>query len=426
MKNGERKHLLILLLSGVMLGVLPLPVLAVTYLQKFTITLQGIRFDSNYDNGSLEYVTESGTNIFNCKIYEDSGELGPKKYWFRFKLSEVAGRSFTLNIDHFQNPRPVISLDGKKWRRLTALEAPSSSKIVLSFEPSQNEAELAFFYPSGVEETYERVREYVNRCDSFTSKVIGQSFQFRDMILASATDPAFPDDSKHRVWMHSRAHAGEATGTLALLGFLDAVTTDSLAGRHLRRYCIFNVLPLENVDGVFLGHTRWDSQGIDPERQWGNPDRIPETDNMKKTVDEFMAGENPIEVALNMHSTVGNYEDTFFYKHVSPSVTTNFEAIQQRYIDAVNNTTNLFDNLSPQTSLLNSTIFIESYFWNNWGEAVMAMTQEGHFYNRITDQEWITDDDYHQLGEAMAFALIEYFDLPPVIGDSKGLFWFFY
>ena len=426
MKNGERKHLLILLLSGVMLGVLPLPVLAVTYLQKFTITLQGIRFDSNYDNGSLEYVTESGTNIFNCKIYEDSGELGPKKYWFRFKLSEVAGRSFTLNIDHFQNPRPVISLDGKKWRRLTALEAPSSSKIVLSFEPSQNEAELAFFYPSGVEETYERVREYVNRCDSFTSKVIGQSFQFRDMILASATDPAFPDDSKHRVWMHSRAHAGEATGTLALLGFLDAVTTDSLLGRHLRRYCIFNVLPLENVDGVFLGHTRWDSQGIDPERQWGNPDRIPETDNMKKTVDEFMAGENPIEVALNMHSTVGNYEDTFFYKHVSPSVTTNFEAIQQRYIDAVNNTTNLFDNLSPQTSLLNSTIFIESYFWNNWGEAVMAMTQEGHFYNRITDQEWITDDDYHQLGEAMAFALIEYFDLPPVIGDSKGLFWFFY
>jgi hypothetical protein len=426
MKNGERKHLLILLLSGVMLGVLPLPVLAVTYLQKFTITLQGIRFDSNYDNGSLEYVTESGTNIFNCKIYEDSGELGPKKYWFRFKLSEVAGRSFTLNIDHFQNPRPVISLDGKKWRRLTALEAPSSSKIVLSFEPSQNEAELAFFYPSGVEETYERVREYVNRCDSFTSKVIGQSFQFRDMILASATDPAFPDDSKHRVWMHSRAHAGEATGTLALLGFLDAVTTDSLLGRHLRRYCIFNVLPLENVDGVFLGHTRWDSQGIDPERQWGNPDRIPETDNMKKTVDEFMAGENPIEVALNMHSTVGNYEDTFFYKHVSPSVTTNFEAIQQRYIDAVNNTTNLFDNLSPQTSLLNSTIFIESYFWNNWGEAVMAMTHEGHFYNRITDQEWITDDDYHQLGEAMAFALIEYFDLPPVIGDSKGLFWFFY
>ena len=426
MKNGERKHLLILLLSGVMLGVLPLPVLAVTYLQKFTITLQGIRFDSNYDNGSLEYVTESGTNIFNCKIYEDSGELGPKKYWFRFKLSEVAGRSFTLNIDHFQNPRPVISLDGKKWRRLTALEAPSSSKIVLSFEPSQNEAELAFFYPSGVEETYERVREYVNRCDSFTSKVIGQSFQFRDMILASATDPAFPDDSKHRVWMHSRAHAGEATGTLALLGFLDAVTTDSLLGRHLRRYCIFNVLPLENVDGVFLGHTRWDSQGIDPERQWGNPDRIPETDNMKKTVDEFMAGENPIEVALNMHSTVGNYEDTFFYKHVSPSVTTNFEAIQQRYIDAVNNTTNLFDNLSPQTSLLNSTIFIESYFWNNWGEAVIAMTHEGHFYNRITDQEWITDDDYHQLGEAMAFALIEYFDLPPVIGDSKGLFWFFY
>ena len=426
MKNSERKHLLILLLSGVLVGILAYPVLAETYPQKITKTLQDITFDSNYDNGSLKDVTEGEPDIFNCTIYEEPGELGPKKYWFRFKLSGVAGRSFTLNIDHFQNPRPVISLDGKKWRRLTALEAPASNKIILSFEPAQNEAELAFFYPSGVEETFERVREYVNRCDSFTSKVIGQSFQGRDMVLVTATDPKFPDDSKHRVWMHSRAHAGEATGTLALLGFLDAVTTDSLLARHLRRYCIFNVLPLENVDGVFLGHTRWDSQGIDPERQWVNADRIPETANMKKMVDEFMAGESPIEVALNMHSTMGNYEDTFFYKHVSPSVTTNFEAIQQRYIDAVNHATNLFDNLSPQTSLLNSTIFIESYFWNNWGEAVMAMTHEGHFYHRITDQEWITDDDYHKLGEAMAIALIEYFDLPHGIWDFKGSFWYFY
>jgi len=426
MKSSKRKYLLILLLAGAMLGILPSRVLTETFPQKITKTLQGITFDSNYDNGSLADVMEAGTDIFTCIIYEEPGELGPKKYWFRFKLSGVGGMSITLNIDHFQNPRPVISLDGKKWRRLTSMEAPSGSKIILSLDSGQNNAELAFFYPSGVEETYDRVQEYVNRCDSATSKVLGQSFQGRDMVLVTATDPEFPDDAKHRVWMHSRAHAGEATGTLAMLGFLDAVTTDSLVGRHLRRYCIFNVLPLQNVDGVFLGHTRWDSQGIDPERQWGNPSRIPETENIQKAVDEFMEGENPIEVALNMHSTVGNFEDTFFYKHLYPSVTTNFEAIQQRYIDAVNHATNLFDNLSLQTSQLNSTIFIESYFWNNWGEAVMAMTHEGHFYHRITDQEWITDYDYHQLGEAMALAMIEYFDLPPVILDSRGLFWFFY
>ncbi len=426
MKSSISKYLPILFLSAAILGILPSPVLTETYPQKIAKTLQGISFDSNYDNGSLADVTEAGTNVFSCTIYQESGELGPKKYWFRFKLAGVAGRSFTLNIDHYQNPRPVISLDGRNWRRLTSVEAPSGGKIILSFESGQNNAELAFFYPSGVEETCDLVREYVNRCDDASSKVLGQSFQGRDMILVTATDPKFPDNAKHRVWMHSRAHAGEATGTLAMLGFLDAVTSNSILSRHLRRYCIFNVLPLQNVDGVFLGHTRWDSQGIDPERQWGNPSRIPETSNIQKVVDEFMAGESPIEVALNMHSTVNNFEDTFFYKHLSPSVTTSHEAIQQRYIDAVNHATNLFNNLSPQTSQLDSTIFIESYFWNNWGEAVMAMTHEGHFYYRITDQDWITDRDYHKLGEAMATAMIEYFGLPHGIWDMKGIFWYFY
>jgi hypothetical protein len=41
----------------------------------------------------------------------------------------------------------------------------------------------------------------------------------------------------------------------------------------------------------------------------------------------------------------------------------------------------------------------------------------------VCDGEWITDEDYHALGRAMAVALIEYFDLPEETDDPENPFW---
>jgi hypothetical protein len=389
--------------------------------QKITVTLQGITFDSDYDNGSLLAVREAGTDTFDCDIYEEPGELGTSKYWFRFRLSGVAGRTVTLNIDHSANPRPVVSTGGGTWRRMTSAEAPNLSRVVLTFTAQQSSAELAFFFPLGYGEINDRVSELVQAGVGGSISELGSSYQGRPMWLVTVTDPAVPDGGKRRVWLHARAHAGEVTASHTMLGFLEQVLEDSPLGRRLRRGCIFNVLPTQNCDGVFLGLTRWDSQGIDPERQWPNPSRIPEVANIRARVDEFMAGPNPIECALNLHSTVGNYADSFFWKHVRPSVTANFEMIEQRYIDSVDHATPLFDNLAPQTSQLSPNLFIESYFWNHWGEAVMALTYEGHYYRRITDAAYITDADYRALGRALAAAMVEYFDLPDVPSGMEGL-----
>lgn len=392
-----------------------------TYPQKITKVLQGITFDSDYDNGSLQNVTEAATNEFNCSIYEESGESGPAKYWFRFRMSGVGGRTVTLNINHSENPRPVVRFGtGGSWRRMTSTEAPSTAKVIIAAPPDVNETELAFFFPSGVEETYRRVNDFVRASDDATSNLIGLSYQGREMWMVNVTDRNTTDTGKHRVWVHSRAHAGEVTSTLLLLGFLEQITGDSYTAKRLRRFCIFNIVPLQNIDGVFLGHTRWDSQGIDPERQWPNPYRIPEVGNFKDRVDLFMAGDNPIEVALNLHSTKGGFVDTFFFKHISPSVTAAFEEKEQKFIDAFKNVTPLFNNLAPQTSLLDPAKFIESYFWNNWGEAVMAMTHEGHFYRRITDNAYLSDEDYYELGRAMARAVIEYYNLPQIPYETSA------
>lgn len=392
--------------------------------QKITRTLQGIEFTSDYDNGSLLDIQDAGANTFNATLYTESGELGTRKYWFRFRMSGVAGRTLTINIDHSSNPRPVVRVNDGRWRRMTSTEAPSSSRIVLVFLSTENFAEVAFFFPLGFQETYDTVSEIVRDCDDATTESIGVSFQGRPLWMARVTERFVPDTDKRRVWMHSRAHAGEATAVHVMTGFLRQVAENSPLGRHLRRHCIFNVVPLVNCDGVYLGHTRWDSQGIDPERQWAAETPIPEVAAMKTRIATLMDGPNPIEVALNLHSTVGVWQDTFFFKHVRPSVTEQFERIQQRYIDALANTTALFNNTSAQTSqlTLDPPHFVESYFWVQWGETVMAITHEGHFHRRITDGEYITDEDYEGIGRAMAVALIEYFQLPTP-PDWNGSYW---
>lgn len=393
------------------------------YPQKITKTVQGIRFDSNYDNGSLQDVKETGADTFECLLFTEIGEIGPKAFWFRFRMKGVAGRSITLLLNHRTNPRPVISLDGKNWRRLTEAEAPSTRELVLSFAPDENEAELAFFFPLGVEETYNRVKAYLARTREADWEIIGQSFEGRDMGMVTVGDPPYPNYRKHRVWVQSRAHAGEATAAHTMLGFLDMITSNAPEARLLRQNCIFHIIPIINVDGVYLGLSRWDSQGIDPEHIWANPCRIPETTHTREKIDLFMRRSNPIEVSLNLHSTERNASDTFFVKHDYPSVTKRFEEIQQRYIDALDHATPLFENLSPSSSQLHESNYLESYFWSNWGEKVMAMTHEGHFYRRACDDEWITDADYRALGRAMALALIEYFDLAEETVLSENPFW---
>ncbi len=387
---------------------------------KMTTTVQNITFDSNYDNGSIYQVVGAGGDTFNLSLFEETGEIGLRKYHFRFTMTgDLVGRTLTLNLDHSEIRRPFLryQINGvwQPWRRMTTVESPSLTRMVLSPPANTTAAECAFFEPVSYSEIHKRIASLLgNKAPDadVTSEVIGLSFQGRELNMLTITDSSVSTASKQRVWMHSRAHSGEVTSSHTMLGFLSKALEDSETGKRLRRNLIIHIVPVQNADGVYLGLTRWDSQGIDPERQWPNPFRIPEVGSLKLKVDEFMASPNPIKVALNMHSTIGSFSDNFFFKHVRPCVTIDKEIIVQNYIDALDTSSILFNNQSPQTSCLSATLFIESYFWNNWGAAVMAVTHEGHYYLRTGTSVDVTGTDYYNLGRDMGTALIEYFSIP--------------
>jgi len=377
------------------------------------VVLDGITFDSAYDNGSMGQVVQRSSDRFLVPLYEEQGELGPRRYWFRFRIFGPANRTLTLDLEHAENPRPFIRESAAPWRRMTKEEAPDLETVTVHLLGEEHPIELAFFEPLGVNETIEAVDRLTSAFPQVvTEEPLGETDDGMPLTLFTITDKTTPIDSKQRVWVHSRAHAGEVTSTHVLLGMLERLMEDSPRGRALRSQLIVHVVPLLNPDGIRRGHTRWDAAGRDPESQ-RCAIASPAIQSIKAQVDVLMNQEIPITLALNLHSTKGAYADTFFFKHLTPSVSSAFEVIQQRYIDALADRSPLFENLNPGGSQLHACRFIESYFWNGWGEKVMALTHEGHFHRRLTDNEWITGDDYRSLGRSMASALTDFYELSP-------------
>lgn len=238
------------------------------------------------------------------------------------------------------------------------------------------------------------------------------------------------------------------TSTWCLIGFLDQFLADDAWGPRLRAHCRLDMLVLQNVDGVEWGNTRWDSQGVDPER-WSDSSNpgvpgclmrspaIPSQTILKQLIDARLASSLPPVVALNLHSTVGSWDDTFFFQrnlNTGPSagqalVTTSFRALLQDYVDSLNAATPLFENADPQFSMLNlcsstsTSRFVESYFFTMRGEATMAMTHEGYFRTRgYGDIGYWTDEEYIELGRAMARALVDHLDIPsPSASDRDSM-----
>lgn len=389
--------------------------------QKQTVTLNGVTFDSDYDNGSMGEVSALGPDHFRVELHQEQSSegRGRTRYWFRFKISGAAGRTLVLEIYHKASPRPWLRVDGGKWRQTTLLEAPSTDSLRLEIPEDSEVVEVSFFEPIGFQEHLDWTRGIINYSPHARMETIGFTHQGRPIHMVTITDDGFPLASKRRVWAHARVHAGEVTSSHTMIGWLQQMTEDSPLGEALRQNFIVHLVPMVNADGVYLGHTRWDALGRDPERQWCEPMTHEGALALKSQVDEFMESGAPIEVMLNLHSTQGNFSGTFFFEHVRPSVTQEIEEMQDRYLEALDFATPLFDRLELEERQLAECHFIESYFWNCWPGQTMAITHEGHFRRRITDWEWITGEDYREIGRAQARALFHYFSIEPPVNIAK-------
>jgi hypothetical protein len=206
----------------------------------------------------------------------------------------------------------------------------------------------------------------------------GESVQGRSLWLVTVTDTVEPQTPRFRVSLHARTHPSEVESLYATREIIRILTGDSPLAQGLRNTCVFNIMPMYNPDGVELGFARQNANGVNLERGWDTPQPEPEVATLRKLFEEYMTSESPVRIALNMHAD-GSSRSRYFVYHHENGTSASYAEQERAFIRSVRQywpqgirDWDGFISWTTQTP----TVYPESWFWLNHGEAVLALTYE--------------------------------------------------
>lgn len=207
---------------------------------------------------------------------------------------------------------------------------------------------------------------------------IGASVQNRALWELSITDTTQIEKPKQTVYMHVRTHPNEVQSFRVANAFINLLLSDELFSQEMIERYIFYIVPMINPDGVELGYFRENANKVNIESNWATIPIEPEPAALKRRFIELMNSDQPIRIALNMHSAYNGNPRYFVYHHEN-GTSVEFTQLEKEFIGGVRSYfpsgIGAWDTFVSWT---NGTpdYYPESWFWNNYGEDVMALTYE--------------------------------------------------
>ncbi|MEN8157706.1 MAG: M14 family zinc carboxypeptidase [Bacteroidota bacterium] len=294
-------------------------------------------------------------------------------------------------------------LDDEASKCGTDLQAKSAATIL----------ELGAHWGYGYEDLLSDLNVWGSSEFVFTSS-IGESTLGREIYELTITDSSstLPDEEKHRIYIHARTHPGEVQSFWVTNEIINLLLGESELGAFLRSSCIFHVVPMYNPDGVELEYPRENANGIDIESNWGNASPEDEVVNLRSRFEDLMWEDNPIEIALNMHSAVACKR--YFVYHHANGTSSEYAQLEEDFIGAVWNHFPLgmepyYYYVSWKTGTPDR--YPESWWWNNHAEWVMALTYE--------DMNCASAGYYDTTAYAILHGISDYLELGFPVGLGK-------
>ena len=235
---------------------------------------------------------------------EDDGYINNSP-WYAFRVVPNANSTATITLRYRGGQhryRPKISYDGVHWSPL------DDSDVKVSHRRGKATITIATgdeaFWIAGQEIItplfYGIWNNEVAAAGSAELSVLGLSRSEIPVSMLNA-NPAANDV----LLLVGRQHPPEVTGAIAFFAFYETLMADTnLAAKFRQRFNIIAV-PLLNPDGVIGGNWRQNLGGTDLNRDWG-PFKQPETQLIKKLLDQLDASGKNIRVFLDFHSTNRN------------------------------------------------------------------------------------------------------------------------
>ncbi len=206
---------------------------------------------------------------------------------------------------------------------------------------------------------------------------LGATVQNRAIWELTISENPQSDSSLQRIYIHARTHPGEEEGFWVTNEIINLLLSESPFAEFVRLNCVFHIIPMYNPDGVELGYSRENANGIDIESGWDDLILEPEVAVLKNRFIELMTLNNPVEVALNMHSA---YNCTrYFVYHASGGTSYNYTILEQQFINGIRS--HFPNGIEPWNFFVSWTSgtpdqYPESWWWMTHGENVMALTYE--------------------------------------------------
>ncbi len=233
---------------------------------------------------------------------------------------------------------------------------------------------------------------------------LGASVQNRALWeLTIADNPE--SSSNHRIYIHARTHPGEEESFWVTNEIINFLISDTPLAAFIRNNCIFHIIPMYNPDGVELGYARENANGVDIESGWDDVPLELEVAVLKNRFIELTSFvDNPIEVALNMHSSYSCKR--YFVYHDAAGTSENYTTLEQQFINAVQSYfVDGFEDWDYFVSWTSGTPdqYPESWWWMNHSENVMALTYE--------DMNCEAAGNYDSTAYALVLGVCEYIGL---------------
>ena len=234
----------------------------------------GVTFSNEFPQGRLNKCERSRPQEYRVTLSPENTPINPSP-WYAFKITATKPQTIKLRFlltAKGSVVHPRLSKDGKTWTLLDkaafkpapkSREALSAERAVATVQVGPEPLWIAAQELIGVSEMNAWM-DAKARLPFARENVIGESIEHRPLRQLVFTET----DQPNYVFIISRQHPPEITGSLALMRFIDTITGDSELARSYRKTFQTVVMPLMNPDGVEHGHWRHNMGGVDTNRDW--------------------------------------------------------------------------------------------------------------------------------------------------------------
>lgn len=240
-------------------------------------------------------------------LLDPEGKTINNSPWYGFRVAPKTAGTVRVRLDYEGGSHrydPKISRDGGTWTRLSKDRVTefSDESVELRLNPGTTPMFVSaqeIFAPAA----HKAWTQKIGARDDATVSEIGKSARGTPLLQIDIQTET--DSDKPYVVLIGRQHPPEVTGAYALIPYVETVLNGSdLSEQFLKKFNLL-VIPMVNPDGVEDGNWRFNTGGMDLNRDWG-PFTQPETQAVRSALERFHAGEDKIIFFLDFHSTQRN------------------------------------------------------------------------------------------------------------------------